>query len=295
MSSEPPHSRRLRPALNAGTRVAAVIGDPVAHSRSPAILNAAFEATGIDWVFVGFVVRKGAAAQAVEAMRTLGIAGMSVTMPHKSEVIEALDSLSDTASRLGAVNCIEWEGERLIGHNTDGDGLLASLRAQGVEPSGSRVVVLGAGGAARAAVLALGDAGAAEVLVLNRSPERGRAAAALVPGARSVSLTGDPGDLTAALADADLLVNATPVGMAEGDASPVPREALHPGLVVSDLIYHPPRTPLMEAASAAGARAHNGLGMLVGQAAAAFSIWTGLPAPGEAMARAASGEPVGKS
>ncbi|MCZ7628351.1 MAG: hypothetical protein M5U19_04495 [Microthrixaceae bacterium] len=108
-------------------------------------------------------------------------------------MIEALDSLSDTASRLEAVNCIEWEGERLIGHNTDGDGLLASLRAQGVEPSGSRVVVLGAGGAARAAVLALGGAGAAEVLVLNRSPERGRAAAALVPGARSVSLTGDPG------------------------------------------------------------------------------------------------------
>lgn len=269
-----------------------MIGDPVAHSRSPAILNAAFDAAAIDWVFVGFTVRAGAAAEAVAAMRTLGIAGMSVTMPHKAEVIGALDSLSSTASRLGAVNCIAWDGERLIGHNTDGEGLLASLRAQGVQPSGSRVVVLGAGGAARAAVVALGDAGAAEVVVCNRSMERGRAAAALAPNARAVSLTEDPGRLTAVLAEADLLVNATPVGMVHGEGSPVPREALHPDLVVSELIYHPARTPLMEAASQAGARAHNGLGMLVGQAAAAFGIWTGRPAPTGAMTRAAVGEPV---
>jgi shikimate dehydrogenase len=268
-----------------------VIGDPVGHSRSPAILNAAFEATGIDWVFVGFPVRAGAAADAVNAMRTLGIIGMSVTMPHKVGVIDALDSLSGTASRLGAVNCIARDGEQLIGHNTDGDGLLASLRAEGVEPSGSRVVVLGAGGAARAAVLALGDAGAAEVVVANRSPERGAAAAGLVRNGRAVGLDEGPEALTALLAHADLLINATPVGMADGDATPVPREALHRGLVVSDLIYHPSRTPLMEAASEAGAQAHNGLGMLVGQAAAAFSIWTGLPAPIGAMASAAGGEP----
>lgn len=291
MSSEQLHSSTLRPLLNAGTRVAAVIGDPVAHSRSPAILNAAFEATGIDWVFVGFEVRAGAASNAVRAMRTLGIAGMSVTMPHKADVIPALDSLSATASRLGAVNCIAWDGDRLIGHNTDGEGLLASLRAQGVETSGSRVVVLGAGGAARAAVVALGDAGAAEVVVCNRSAERGRMAAELVPGARSVSLPEEPGALAAVLAEADLLINATPLGMAAGDASPVPCDALHPDLVVSELIYHPQRTPLMVAAAAAGARAHNGLGMLVGQAAAAFGIWTGLPAPTDAMTRAAAGEP----
>jgi shikimate dehydrogenase len=189
------------------------------------------------------------------------------------------------------VNCIARDGEQLIGHNTDGDGLLASLRAEGVEPSGSRVVVLGAGGAARAAVLALGDAGAAEVVVANRSPERGAAAAGLVRNGRAVGLDEGPEALTALLAHADLLINATPVGMADGDATPVPREALHRGLVVSDLIYHPSRTPLMEAASEAGAQAHNGLGMLVGQAAAAFSIWTGLPAPIGAMASAAGGEP----
>lgn len=263
----------------------------MAHSRSPVILNAAFEATGIDWVFVGLPVRAGAARDAVAAMRTLGIAGMSVTMPHKVEVIDALDSLSVTASRLGAVNCIAREGDRLVGHNTDGDGLIASLQAEGVEPSGSRVVVLGAGGAARAAVLALGDAGAAEVVVCNRSPERGSAAAALVPNGRAVDLTDGSKDLTAVLADADLLINATPVGMADGDGSPVPSDALHPGLVVSDLIYHPSRTPLMEAATIVGAQVHNGLGMLVGQAAVAFNIWTGLPAPIGAMTHAAGGEP----
>lgn len=268
-----------------------MIGDPVDHSRSPAILNAAFEATGLDWVFVGFSVRTGAAGDAITAMRTLGIAGMSVTMPHKADVIDSLDSLSATASRLGAVNCIAWDDDRLVGHNTDGDGLIAALSEEGVELPGSRVVVLGAGGAARAAVLALGDAGAAEVVVCNRSAERGSAAAALVPNGRSVGLTDNPEHLTALLADADLLINATPVGMAEGDGSPVPREALHPGLVVSDLIYHPLRTPLVEAATAVGARVHNGLGMLVGQAGAAFSIWTGLPAPIGAMTLAAGGEP----
>lgn len=291
VSSEDRSTVTGRPRLNAGTRVAAVIGDPVAHSRSPVILNAAFEATGIDWVFVGFAVRSGAGRDAVTAMRTLGIVGMSVTMPHKAAVIGSLDSLSHTASRLGAVNCIARDGERLVGHNTDGDGLLASLKAQGVEPLGSRVVVLGAGGAARAAVLALGEAGAAEVVVCNRSPERGAAAAALVPTGRAVDLTEHPMDLNAVLADADLLINATPVGMARDDGSPVPREALHPGLVVSDLIYHPSLTPLMEAAIAVGAQVHNGLGMLVGQAAAAFEIWTGQPAPIDAMMRAAAGEP----
>jgi shikimate dehydrogenase len=269
-----------------------VIGDPVAHSRSPAILNAAFEATGVDWVFVGFPVGQGAAGDAIAAMRTLGIAGMSVTMPHKTAVVDSLDSLSVTASRLGAVNCIAWDGDTLVGHNTDGDGLVASLREEGVELRGSRVVVLGAGGAARAAVVALGDAGAASVVVCNRSAEHGSAAAALVPNGRSVGFTETALDLTAELADADLLINATPVGMADADGSPVPREALHRGLVVSDLIYHPPWTPLMEAANAVGARVHNGLGMLVGQAGAAFSIWTGLPAPIGAMRSAAGGEPL---
>lgn len=276
-----------RAGLSAATTVGAVIGDPVAHSRSPAILNAAFAAAGLDWVYVGFSVRPGAARDAVLAMRTLGIGGMSVTMPHKAAVMGALDSVSDEAARLGAVNCIAWEGDRLVGHNTDGDGLLMSLRSEGADPSGARVVVLGAGGAARAAVLALGSAGAAEVVVCNRSIDRGESAAALVPNATAVALGGDPETISSLLGRADLLVNATPVGMGPDDGSPVPAEALHPGLVVSDLIYHPERTQLMEDASAAGARTHNGLGMLVGQAAVAFGIWTGVTAPVEVMQRAA--------
>lgn len=261
------------------TRVAAVIGDPVSHSRSPAILNAAFAATGLDWVFAAFEVVEGRAGAAIEAMRTLALAGMSVTMPHKAAVTEHLDELTPAAAALGAVNCIAWEGGRLVGHNTDGAGLVASLRADGFDPAGSRVVVLGAGGAARAALVALHGAGASHLAVWNRSPRRAADAAALVPGAGVLDGPADGAELTAAVAGADLLVNATPLGMRPGDGSPLPSAALHPGLYVSDLVYDPPETTLMADAAAAGARVGNGIGMLVGQAAVAFGIWTGMDAP----------------
>ncbi len=275
--------------VDARTRVAAVIGDPVGHSRSPAIMNAAFAALGLDWVYVAFPVRAGDGAAAVDAMRALGIAGLSVTMPHKAVVMEACDSLTDTARRLGAVNCIAWEGDALVGHNTDGEGLIASLRAEGFEPEGARVVVLGAGGAARASVLALGQAGASKVVVCNRSLDRARDTADLSSCAGAAELSSDVGIMTDLLADADLLVNATPVGMGAGDDSPVPGDALHRDLVVSDLIYHPAQTSLMRHAAAAGAPTHNGLGMLVGQAGAALRIWTGEDPPLEIMAEAARG------
>lgn len=286
-----PRTAGRRHPLSGHTSVAAVIGDPVAHSRSPAILNAAFAASGLDWVFVGLPVRAGMGTDAVEAMRTLGIRAMSVTMPHKSDVIEALDELSDPAERLGAVNCISRDEDRLVGHNTDGAGLLSALERDGIEVRDARVVVLGAGGAARAAVAALGDSGAAEVVVCNRSHARGEAAAALSPVARPVS----PGDadamsslIASVVVSADLLINATPVGMGPADPSPVPPEAMHRGLSVVDLIYHPADTPLLRAARTAGAEvASNGIGMLVGQAAEAFGIWTGVEAPIEAMSEAA--------
>lgn len=267
------------------TRLAAVIGDPIRHSRSPQILNAAFEAAELDWVYVACEVADGQAGSAIDAMRTLGLGGLSVTMPHKTAVADHLaaqpwGALSPQAERLRAVNCVAVDGDRLVGHNTDGAGFVASLRADaGFEVAGRRAVVLGAGGAARALVLGLADAGAAEVLVVNRSPDKAADAAGLAPG---VARVGDADEV----AGADLVVNATSVGM-DGRATPLDAERLAAGQLVADIVMSPLDTPLLQAARARGAATLDGLGMLVRQAAVAFELWTGHPAPVEVMVRAA--------
>ena len=270
----------------ATTRVAAVVGHPVRHSLSPVLHNAAVRALDLDWVYLAFDVGPGSGADAVRAMRTLGIDGLSVTMPHKADVAAAVDRLSPTADRLGAVNCVHLEGGEVVGESTDGVGFIDALRNdEGFDPAGARCVVLGAGGAARAVVLALGEAGAAEVAVVNRTEDRAAEAAALAGDAGRV------GDADAA-AEADLVVNATPVGMAGADASdssPIAASLLRPGQVVVDLVYHPLRTPLLSAARKRGATAVTGLGMLIHQAAHAFRLWTGEDPPLEAMSAAALG------
>lgn len=266
------------------TRVVGVIGDPVRHSLSPTLHNAAFRALDLDWAYVAFDVPAGpgTAAAAVQGVRALRLEGLNVTMPHKADVIPALDALSPTAERLGAVNTIAWRGGELYGDNTDGAGFVDSLRADhGLEVAGWRCVVLGAGGAARAVVLALAEAGAAEVVVVNRTAANAEVAAALA-GDR-----GRVGTLDHAK-DAELLVNATPLGMGvwEGEI-PVGAEHLHAGQVVCDLVYHPHRTALLESAKEAGAVAVNGLGMLIHQAAHAFRLWTGEDPPLAVMSAAA--------
>ncbi len=268
----------------ATTRVAAVIGDPIRHSLSPVLLNTAFQHTGADWVFTAFEVREGAVGGAIRAMRDLPLWGLSVTMPHKSAVIGHLDARSEVAARLGAVNCVVRERSRLVGHSTDGDGLIDTLRLdEGFEPEGSRCVVIGAGGAARAATLALADAGAAEVVVVNRTTERAEAAVALIGDRGRVGSAAD-------VAAADLVVNATPMGMALDGTPEVPFDPglLGPHQVLFDMVYVPPVTPVVAAARARGVHAVTGLGMLVHQAAHAFTRWTGEPAPVAAMAAAAS-------
>lgn len=267
------------PCVRATTRVAAVVGDPIEHSLSPVIHNAAFAAAGLDWVFVALRVVAGRGADAVRSMRTLGIDGLSVTMPLKSEVIAGLDELEPDAQALGAVNCVRWRGDRLVGANTDGPGFVAGLAADfDFHPEGRDCVVLGAGGAARAVVLALARAGARSVQVVNRTRSAAEAAAALAGPVGSVV------DVDAVKA-ADLVVNATPLGMAGVGASadrpvlPCDPDLLSSGQVVSDLVYHPLRTPFVDAAAARGARASNGVSMLVHQAALAFESWTGATAP----------------
>lgn len=258
-----------------------VIGDPVAHSRSPAIHNAAFDALGLDWVYVAFPVAAGRGGDAVEAVRVLGIAGLSVTMPHKSDVAAACDRLTPGAAALGSVNTVVNRDGVILGDSTDGPGLVAALRDHGVDPSGTRVLVLGAGGAARAIVEALGSCGAA-ITVAARRPEAGAKAASLARGAVAVGFD----DLDGAVAACDLVVNATPIGML-GEPPPFDVGALRRDQFVYDTVYHPSPTPLLAAAADRGIPCAGGLSMLVHQAAVAFTRWTGEPAPLEVMSAAA--------
>jgi shikimate dehydrogenase len=262
--------------ITGATRLAAVVGSPVRHSLSPTILNAAFAAADLDWVYTAFEVAAGRGGDAVAAMRTLGIHGLSVTMPHKAAVCEAVDDRTTVAAELGAVNCVFRHGDELVGDNTDGAGFLDALRLdRGVDVSGRRCVVVGAGGAGRAVARALGGAGAAEVAVVNRSPE---------PAARAAELAGVHGRVGAAadVAAADLVVNATPIGTGS-DETPVPAELLRADLAVLDLVYRPSPTRLVREARAVGARARGGGGMLLRQAALSFSLWTDREAPVDVM------------
>lgn len=272
----------MRAAPSGSTRVAGVIGDPVAHSLSPVIHNAAFAACGLDWVYVAFPVPRGSGAAAVAAVRHLGLAGLNVTMPHKTDAAGACDHLTDDAAALTSVNTVVAGPDgALLGDSTDGAGFLASLEERGVAVRNRRVLVIGAGGAARAVVLALGRAGA-EVAVAARRPRAAAAAAGLAPGGRAVDLAGAGDEAEAA----SIVVNATPLGMA-GEPPPLDPARLGPAHVVVDLVYHPAETPLLEAARARGAQAVGGLPMLVHQAARSFTLWTGVEAPLEAMRAAA--------
>jgi shikimate dehydrogenase len=273
--------------------IVGVIGSPVGHSLSPVLHTTAFAALGLGsrWHSFAFEVAPGAAAPALADMRRHGVTGLSVTMPHKEAVAASVDDLTETAGRLAAVNCVTNADGVLRGANTDGAGFVASLaRGAGFDPAGHRCLVVGAGGAARAVVLALADGGAAEVAVLNRTQARAETAAALAGDAGLVVAPDDPDTLGNVVARADLVVNATPLGMhgAPGEWLVQPGH-LHAGQVAADLVYAPRPTPWLVAAAQAGALPLDGLGMLVHQAAAQLALWTGQEPPVEAMWEAAEG------
>lgn len=276
--------------ITGSTRTAGVIGLPIRHSLSPVIFNAAFAASGLDWAYLAFEVPDGAAGLAMAGVRALGLEGVSVTMPHKAAVLSALDELSPEAEALGAANCVVRRGATLVGHNTDGAGFVDSLRYdEGIDLSGRKLAVLGAGGAARAVTRAAGEAGASEVVVVNRSAAPAAAAAAL---AGPIGRVGEPGEVAAA----DVVVNATPLGMGvvvsrDGEPEPLPIDPalLAAGQVVVDLVYHPAVTPLLQAVRERGIVGVNGVGMLIHQAAHAFRLWTSEEPPLEAMSAATLG------
>jgi len=260
------------------TRVAGVIGDPVRHSLSPRLHNAAYRALGLDWVFVAFEVPAGLASAALDAARVFAFAGMSVTMPHKRAMAGLCDELTPVASALGSVNTVTvGPGGHTVGDSTDGDGFLRSLADASVEVAGRDALVLGSGGAARAVAHALAGGGA-HVAVAARRADAGEEAATLAHGA---AITWH--DRAAAASSADVIVNATPVGMAGDPSLPLPEHVLRAGQVVIDLVYEPLETPLLAAARARGAQTVSGLGMLVHQAALQVERWSGKAAPVDAM------------
>lgn len=268
------------------------MGWPVEHSLSPPMHNAAFDALRLNWRYVPCAVAPEHVGAALVGLRALGFAGANVTVPHKQAVIPYLDSLSDAARAIGAVNTIVVGADgALHGDNTDAAGFLASLREADCDPRGARVVLLGAGGAARAVAYALARAGASQISLWNRTPARARAIVddlhPLFPHVVFVAHP-FPADLGAFDAGADLIVNCTPVGMwPHGDASPWPHALPLPAdCLIVDLIYRPQETLFLRQARAAGARGLNGVGMLVHQGAAAFRRWTGIEPPVEVMREA---------
>jgi len=252
-----------------------LIGNPVEHSLSPPMHEAAYEALGLDARYVTFEPAEDAGATAVESAATLGVAGLNVTIPFKRDVLDAVE-LDPLAERIGAVNTVDLTGEVPRGYNTDAVGAVRALEHHDVAVEGDAVVV-GAGGAGRAVAFGLADEGM-DVAVANRTVETAESLAGEVPRATGHGLDALP-DL---LAGADVLVNCTSVGMEE-DRSPVPADALHGDLAVLDAVYTPVKTRLLEDAEAAGARTVDGAWMLLFQGVEAFEIWTGREAPVAAM------------
>ncbi|WP_305042013.1 shikimate dehydrogenase [Geoalkalibacter sp.] len=273
--------------ISGSTRILGIFGDPVAHSLSPLMQNAALREAGIDAVYVPFHVRPEQLPGAVAGLRHLGIWGVNVTVPHKEAVMALLDEVDEAARLIGAVNTIVHRAGRLCGYNTDGEGLLESLRGDlGFAPAGRRVLLLGAGGACRAALAALAAGGAAWIGLANRSLSRAQALvdhfAPHFPGTAFAVLplsTQDADEkLARALSTVDLLVNTTSLGLHGEDIS-LPWQALAPCAPVCDMVYRRGGTPLYHEARARGHLVTDGLGMLAGQGERAFFLWTGQKPP----------------
>ena len=276
--------------LNAETsraRLAGVLGWPLAHTLSPAIHNAAFRALGLNAVYLAFAVREDELADALRAMRALRALGANATMPHKEAVVALVDQISPEAEVLRAVNAIEVDGEQLIGHNTDVAGLRDFMIADArLDARAKDVLVLGGGGAARAAVKAFDDLGVARIVVAARDVDAAHAVSRLAT--RAAGEAASWADAAAHAGRADVVLNATPLGMHGEDALPEAR--FGPQQVVIDLVYGRAETPFVARARAAGASASGGLGVLVRQGAHSLRLWTGLDPPIDVMMRAARSE-----
>lgn len=282
--------------ISAGSRVCAVIGDPVGHSLSPQIHNAAFSAAGIDIIYTAFHVSKGDLKRALDGVRALGIKGLSVTIPHKVDIIPFLDEVDAAALAIGSVNTVVNSAGVLIGFSTDGPGAVRALQDESVSLEGSRILMLGSGGAARAIAFALRSLDPLPSLRILGIDENETATlirdlnSKLPVKDKSRTVTGGKlgnSSLEKAMEDAGIIIHATPVGMSPNtESSLVPEWLFREGQVVFDAVYTPRKTRLLQQAEKAGAVTVSGLGMFANQAAIQFELWTGKPAPTEVMLKA---------
>jgi shikimate dehydrogenase len=287
LHTDPEHG--LTPGIDSATQLCAVIGNPVLHSLSPAMHNAAFAETRLNYVYLAFRVEDAGACLA--GMRAMsGFRGLSVTIPHKMAVIEHLDELDPMAKKVGSVNTVTHEHGRLIGSSTDGPGTLRAFADAGVSLDDRRVLFVGSGGAVRAVAFAVAElTQCEEITILGRTPAR---VAMLVNDLRAKTpATINSGRLPEHLAEAmtahDVVINGTPVGMhPHEDETPIPRETLRAGQIILDMVYRPYKTRLVREAEDAGCTTILGLEMLVNQAALQFEAWTGRPAPYAVMRNA---------
>jgi shikimate dehydrogenase len=279
----------LRQSINGRTAVCGIIGWPVEHSLSPAIHNEAFRAVGLDWVYVPWAVGPDDVPRAVAGLRALGVRGFNVTVPHKERVASILDHLEEEARLIGAVNTVSLTDEGLTGHNTDVAGFKKSVENTVGERRFRSGIMFGCGGAGRAVLFGLCQLGVNTIRIADVDLSR---ADKLIsePWVSGFKKTVDIGICASgnseqedAVRSADLIVNATPVGMKQGDISIVPAEWIRKQHVVVDLVYREDDTPLVRAARSRGAVGFDGLGMLVEQAACSFEIWTNRSAPRKVM------------
>jgi len=267
--------------ISGKTTIYGIFGHPVEHTFSPGMHNSAFKKLGMDACYVPFAVSPGDLEDAVRAVVPLGLRGLNVTVPHKERVLVYLDDLSKEARLIGAVNTIEVKKGRLIGHNTDGRGFLRALMEHGgLDPKGKRFLLIGSGGAARAVSFSLALAGAAAIVFRDIDARKASLLAQDIREKTGVpSMAIGQESLPQHAADADCLINASPIGLKRTDPLPIPAGLIERKHLVCDLVYNPPATSLLKTAKKRGAKRLSGLGMLLYQGVISFEIWTGKKAP----------------
>jgi shikimate dehydrogenase len=276
--------------ISGKTKVFGIFGYPVEHTFSPGMHNAAFAKLRMDACYVPFTVNPAQLKDAVSAVAALGLCGLNITVPHKEKVLARLDDLSEEARLIGAVNTIQIQDGKLIGHNTDGRGFIRSLRENaGFNPKGKTVLLIGSGGAARAVGFSLSLAGVRKVIFFDVDAKKADTLARDIrkkTGIDAHSIAVDA--LAPSAAAADCLINATPLGMKKDDPLPLKKEFIQKKHLVCDLVYNPAETALLKAAKERGANRLPGIGMLLYQGVIAFEIWTGARAPVSVMKNALS-------
>lgn len=281
--------------IKGSTQLTCIIGSPVDHSKSPYMHNLAFEKLGLDYAYMAFDIKEGALKQGVDGLRTLNVRGFNITMPHKQEVMKYLDKIEEDAKLIGAVNTVLNNNGKLIGYNTDGKGFIKSLEERNVKYIDEKIVIIGAGGAAKAIAIELALKGVKNIVIVNRTLEKAEAISHTInkniEGSESRSLVLDEKLLKEELKDASILINTTSVGMGDSiDKNIIKNEdTLDKDLFVADLIYNPVKTKFLSMAEEKGCRIMNGLDMLVYQGALVFKIWTGADMPVEVIKKMEKG------